>query len=126
MSDSDALRRRILDAHPCPTENGTGAARPIADYLAEQAAIRARWADYCERSRLADLEALESGAESATAGPRDYSHRRFNADLEASEARHFGRLDPRTGAALNTPARLWRWIVHRLRLWSSPAAPDLL
>ena len=84
----------------------------IAAYLADRAVIEARWADFAERSRLADIAANEAGVDPA--GPRDYGLRAYREDREAAEARHFPRVDPWTGAGIDNPATLWRWLIDRL------------
>jgi hypothetical protein len=110
-------------------KDGVRAARQIAAYLAERAAITDR---YREASRLATLEWSASGAGRDDTPPYGVRQQQFKADLEACEVRHFmepdtrtgrpTRSDPRKGAAFDTPARLWRWIDDRLELYASEFA----
>ena len=68
-------------------EDGIRADRPIAAYLAECDAIRAR-------------------RRAAPPTPRE----QLEADLQACRIRHFGSGDD----GINTPADLWRWIVDEI------------
>jgi len=84
---------------------------PIAAYLAEIEAAREAWDEACRRAR-AIRQADPKADPPSGADHRDYEKRR-----EEIEARHFPGVDPRTGAGLTTPSRLWRWIANRLYIW---------
>jgi len=112
---SDTPRAETLSHANATPPTSPGSSPPvgtIAGYEAEMKALEARWQQHCERERRACLDAAATGTEPDL--PRDYGPRQYEADREACEAKHFPRIDPRTGAGLTTPARLWRWIMHRL------------
>lgn len=76
----------------------------IAAYKAQMEGIKSR--------RVADLERARQTRKPGS----NWRHRRRRYDQlgEACERRHFGEPHPKTGLGLDSPARLWRWIVYRV------------